>query len=114
MPAERPRVGALLILRICHAFGHGVKDFPTLTASILHARATKTLDPSPRCIDFAGPCRLFPIGWNTLCLTDVVDALAARFDMRRCPDPYPLDEPEHKDTIYLSVVDAQGKCAVLH
>jgi gamma-glutamyltranspeptidase / glutathione hydrolase len=39
---------------------------------------------------------------------DVIATLRARIDMKQAQPPALWDEPEHKDTIYLCVVDAQG------
>lgn len=98
-------LAALLILRILSRFdmGKGLSDADRIH---LHAEATK-LGYHHRDALIADPAHC-PDVVETLLSDKVVDALAARIDMRRALPPALWDEPEHKDTICLSVVDAQG------
>ena len=104
-PPNGQGLAALLILRILSRFdmGKGLSDADRIH---LHAEATK-LGYHHRDALIADPADC-PDVVETLLSDEVVDALAARIDMRRAMPPTLWNEPEHKDTIYLSVVDAQG------
>ncbi len=96
---------ALIIMRILSKFDLGpeVSDADRVH---LHAEATK-LAYYHRDALIADPedCE----GVAELLLSDtVIDALAARIDMTKALPPALWDEPEHKDTIYLCVVDEEG------
>lgn len=96
---------ALMILRILSKFDLG-PDLSDADRVHLHAEATK-LAYHHRDALIADPedCK----GIEELLLSDtVIDALAARIDMNKALPPALWDEPEHKDTIYLCVVDEEG------
>ena len=96
---------ALLILRILAKFDMGA-EMSEADRIHLHAEATK-LAYHHRDALIADPASCSGVT-DTLLSDAVVDALAARIDMTRALPPALWDEPEHKDTIYLCVVDAEG------
>ncbi|MGR3197876.1 MAG: gamma-glutamyltransferase family protein [Paracoccus sp. (in: a-proteobacteria)] len=95
---------ALLILKIIEGF-----DMAALsTADRLHVQAEATkLAYYHRDALLGDPdhCRDLD---RTLLSDRAAAALRARIDMARAMPPALWDEPEHRDTIYLCVVDAQG------
>ena len=104
-PPNGQGVVALLILRILSRFDMGER-LSEADRIHLHAEATK-LGYHHRDALLADP-ETCPDLVETLLSDEVVDALAARIDMTRALPPALWDEPEHKDTIYISVVDADG------
>lgn len=104
-PPNGQGLAALLILRILSRFdmGQGLSEADRIH---LHAEATK-LGYHHRDALIGDPAAC-PDVVETLLSDSVVDALAARIDMGRALPPTLWDEPEHKDTIYLCVVDADG------
>jgi gamma-glutamyltranspeptidase/glutathione hydrolase len=96
---------ALVILRLLSKFdmGQGLSEADRIH---LHAEATK-LAYHHRDVLLADPAACDGLV-ETLLSDPVIEALAARIRMDRALPPTLWDEPEHKDTIYLSVVDAQG------
>lgn len=104
-PPNGQGLAALLILRILARFDMG-KDLSEADRIHLHAEATK-LGYHHRDALISDPATC-PDVVETLLSDEVVDALAARIDMRRALPPTLWDEPEHKDTIYLCVVDEHG------
>ncbi len=103
-PPNGQGLAALVILKILEGF-----DMAALNEADrihLHAEASKLAyhhrdaligDPT-HCPDVA----------QTLLSDEVITRLRARIDMRRAGAPALWDEPEHKDTIYLCVVDEAG------
>ncbi|WP_265499794.1 gamma-glutamyltransferase family protein [Paracoccus beibuensis] len=103
-PPNGQGLAALLILKIIEGF-----DMAALSpADRLHVQAEATklayhhrdalLGDPEHCRDLT----------ETLLSDRTIQALRARIDMARALPPALWDEPEHKDTIYLCVVDAQG------
>ncbi|MDO6585067.1 gamma-glutamyltransferase family protein [Salipiger sp. 1_MG-2023] len=109
-PPNGQGVAALLILRILSKFDLG-PDLPLADRIHLHAEATK-LAYHHRDALLADPEQCPGLA-ETLLSDAVVDTLAARIDMARAMPPALWDEPEHEDTIYLSVVDADGNALSL-
>ncbi|MGI3168525.1 gamma-glutamyltransferase family protein [Pseudooceanicola sp. C21-150M6] len=104
-PPNGQGLAALLILRILSKFdmGRGLSEADRIH---LHAEATK-LGYHHRDALIGDPAAC-PGVTETLLSDEVVDTLAARIDMSRALPPTLWDEPEHKDTIYLCVVDRDG------
>lgn len=104
-PPNGQGLAALLILKILEGFDLG-PDVPLADRLHLHAEAGK-LAYHHRDALIADPAAC-PGVTETLLSEEVVAALRARIRMDRALPPALWDEPEHKDTIYLSVVDAEG------
>ncbi|TDE37935.1 gamma-glutamyltransferase family protein [Antarcticimicrobium sediminis] len=104
-PPNGQGLAALLILRILSRFDMG-KGLSEADRIHLHAEATK-LAYHHRDALISDPASC-PDVVETLLSDKVVDTLAARIDMRHALPPALWDEPEHKDTIYLCVVDEDG------
>ncbi|ODT58040.1 MULTISPECIES: gamma-glutamyltransferase family protein [Paracoccus] len=103
-PPNGQGLAALLILRIIEGF-----DMAALSLADRHhiqAEATKlAYHHRDALLGDPGHCA----GLTETLLSDAaITALRARIDMTRAQAPVLWDEPEHKDTIYLCVVDAQG------
>lgn len=103
-PPNGQGLAALVILRIMEGFDVGALG--EADRLHLHAEATKLayhhrdalIADHDHCTGVA----------ETLLSELAIAALRARIDMTRAMPPALWDEPEHKDTIYLSVVDAEG------
>lgn len=104
-PPNGQGLAALMILRILSKFDLG-PDLSDADRIHLHAEATK-LGYHHRDALIADPAHSEDMT-ETLLSDAVIDTLAARIDMGRAMTPALWDEPEHKDTIYLCVVDAEG------
>ncbi|MCT4372110.1 gamma-glutamyltransferase family protein [Yangia mangrovi] len=104
-PPNGQGLAALLILRILSKFDMGAK-MSEADRIHLHAEATKLAYHHRDAL--IGDPAACPDVVETLLSDAVVDTLAARIDMTRAMEPALWDEPEHKDTIYLCVVDAEG------
>ncbi|MBN9888887.1 gamma-glutamyltransferase family protein [Salipiger abyssi] len=104
-PPNGQGLAALLMLRILSKFdmGEGLSEADRIH---LHAEAAK-LAYHHRDALIADPAAC-PGVTETLLSDAVVDTLAGRIDMARAGTPALWDEPEHKDTIYLCVVDRDG------
>lgn len=104
-PPNGQGLAALLILRILSKYdmGEGLSEADRIH---IHAEATK-LAYYHRDALIGDPASC-PGVTETLLSDEVVDTLAARIDLTRALPPSLWDEPEHKDTIYLSVVDRDG------
>ena len=104
-PPNGQGLAALLILRILSKFDlkGGLSEADRIH---LHAEATKIAYHHRDAL--IGDPAACPGVAETLLSDAVVDTLAARIDMSRAGTPALWDEPEHKDTIYLSVVDRHG------
>lgn len=103
-PPNGQGLAALLILRIIEGF-----DMAALSVADRHhvqAEATK-LAYHHRDALLGDPDQC-PGLTDTLLSDATIGALRARIDMTRAQAPVLWDEPEHKDTIYLCVVDDQG------
>lgn len=96
---------ALIILRILSKFDMG-PDLSEADRIHLNAEATK-LAYHHRDALLADPADCEGLA-DQLLSDEVIDTLAARIRMDKALPPTIWDEPEHKDTIYLSVVDAEG------
>ncbi|WP_374292451.1 gamma-glutamyltransferase family protein [Paenirhodobacter enshiensis] len=103
-PPNGQGVAALLILKILEGF-----DMATLSEADrihLHAEAAKiAYHHRDALVGDADHCRGVA---ETLLSEPAISTLRARIDMSRAGRPALWDEPEHKDTIYLCVVDAAG------
>ncbi|GGD31622.1 gamma-glutamyltransferase family protein [Aureimonas glaciei] len=95
---------ALVILKIMEGFD--VAAMEEVDRLHLHAEATK-LGYHHRDALIADHDHCTGVA-ETLLSEEVIAALRARIDMARAKTAALWDEPEHKDTIYLSVVDAAG------
>ena len=104
-PPNGQGLAALVILRILSKFDMGA-DMSEADRIHLHAEATK-LGYFHRDALIADP-ESCPGVTETLLSDAVIDKLAARIDMTRAQEPVLWGEPEHKDTIYLCVVDKEG------
>lgn len=103
-PPNGQGIAALLILKILEGF-----DMAALSEADrihLHAEATK-LAYHHRDALIADPAHCPGVA-EKLLSEEVVATLRARIDMARAGAPALWDEPEHKDTIYLCVVDEAG------
>ena len=103
-PPNGQGLAALLILKIIEGF-----DMGTLSvADRIHVQAEATKLAYHHRDELLGDpdhCA----GLTERLMSDAaIAALRARIDMTRAQAPALWDEPEHKDTIYLCVVDAQG------
>ena len=103
-PPNGQGLAALLILKILEGFD--LTDLTDADRIHLHAEATK-LGYHHRDALIADPASCPDVA-ETLLSDEVVQTLRERIDMTRAGKPALWDEPEHKDTIYLSVVDEQG------
>lgn len=103
-PPNGQGLAALLILKIIEGF-----DMAALSPACRHhvlAEATK-LAYHHRDALLGDPDHCAGLT-ETLLSDGAITALRARIDMTRAQAPALWDEPEHKDTIYLCVVDGQG------
>ncbi|PZU24495.1 MAG: gamma-glutamyltransferase [Shinella sp.] len=104
-PPNGQGLAALIILRILAGF-----DLSENTSEAdrihLHAEATK-LAYHHRDALLADPASCAGLA-DALLSDEVIDTLRARIDMKQAAKPVLWNEPEHRDTIYLSVVDAEG------
>ncbi|RNF34795.1 gamma-glutamyltransferase family protein [Paracoccus methylarcula] len=98
-------LAALLILRILEGFEMGAQ-VPQADRIHLLAEATK-LAYHHRDALIADPAHCEGIAQQLLS-DQVVDGLRSRIDPSRATEPVLWTEAEHKDTIYLCVVDAEG------
>ncbi|MBK4215032.1 gamma-glutamyltransferase [Paracoccus caeni] len=103
-PPNGQGIAALMILKIIEGFD--MATLPEVDRTHILAEATKLAyhhrdalvgDP-----DHSGDVV------RTLLSNEAILRLRDRIDMNRAQPPVLWDEPEHKDTIYLCVVDAQG------
>lgn len=104
-PPNGQGLAALMILRILDGFdlSEGMSEADRIH---LHAEATK-LAYHHRDALIADPAACEGLA-EELLSDKVIDSLRARIDMKRAGAPALWSEPEHRDTIYLSVVDSQG------
>ncbi len=104
MPAERAGLAALLILKIIEGF-----DMAALSvADRIHVQAEATKLAYHHRDELLGDPDHCAGLTEALMSEAAIAALRARIDMARAQAPALWDEPEHKDTIYLCVVDAAG------
>ncbi|MCA0401904.1 MAG: gamma-glutamyltransferase family protein [Proteobacteria bacterium] len=104
-PPNGQGVAALMILNILSGFDLS-EGLPLADRVHLHAEATK-LAYHQRDALVADPAHL-PLPVETLLSAEFAANLRTRIDMARAKPPTLWNEPEHKDTIYLSVVDRDG------
>ncbi|MCX8999287.1 gamma-glutamyltransferase family protein [Rhizobiaceae bacterium BDR2-2] len=104
-PPNGQGLAALMILRILAGFdlSPAVSEADRIH---LHAEATK-IAYHHRDALIADPASCPGVA-EELLSDKVIDTLRARIDMKRVAAPALWNEPEHRDTIYLSVVDADG------
>lgn len=103
-PPNGQGLAALLILRIIEGFD--MAALPPVDRLHVQAEATK-LAYHHRDALLGDPAHC-PDLTDTLLSDRTVTALRERIDMARALPPALWDEPPHKDTIYLCVVDGQG------
>ncbi|TMV84736.1 gamma-glutamyltransferase [Thioclava sp. BHET1] len=103
-PPNGQGLAALLILKILEGFD--MTALSEVDRIHLHAEASK-LAYHHRDALIGDPANC-PDVVETLLSDQVVETLRARIRMDRAGAPALWDEPEHKDTIYLCVVDAEG------
>jgi gamma-glutamyltranspeptidase/glutathione hydrolase len=103
-PPNGQGLAALLILKIIEGFD--IASMGDADRIHLHAEATK-IAYHHRDALMADPEHCLGVAERLLSV-DVIATLRGRIDMKRALPPVLWDEPEHKDTIYLCVVDAQG------
>ena len=104
-PPNGQGLAALLILRILSRFDMAA-EMSEADRIHLHAEATK-IAYHHRDALIADPASCPGLA-ETLLSDEVIDTLAGRIDMNRAGEPALWDEPEHRDTIYLCVVDGEG------
>ncbi|RJE81440.1 gamma-glutamyltransferase [Paracoccus sp. JM45] len=103
-PPNGQGLAALLILKIIEGFD--IAAMPPADRVHLQAEATKLAYHHRD--ELLGDPAGCPDVVETLLSDPAIAALRARIDMTRAMPPALWDEPEHKDTIYLCVVDGQG------
>lgn len=103
-PPNGQGLAALLILKILEGFD--LANMAEADRIHLQAEATK-LAYHHRDALIADPATCPGVA-ETLLSDEVIATLRARIDMARAQTPVLWDEPEHKDTIYLCVVDEAG------
>lgn len=104
-PPNGQGLAALMILRILEGFDLG-PDVPLADRIHLHAETTK-LAYHHRDALISDPATSAGLA-ETLLSDAAIDALRARIDPARAGKPALWDEPEHEDTVYITVVDAEG------
>ncbi|MDP0929672.1 gamma-glutamyltransferase family protein [Paracoccus onubensis] len=109
-PPNGQGLAALLILRILSRFDLG-EQLALADRIHLHAEATKlAYHHRDALIADLSECGQLA---DCLLADDTVDTLASRIAMDRALPPSLWNEPEHKDTIYLCVVDRDGNAVSL-
>ncbi|MFK4770574.1 gamma-glutamyltransferase family protein [Rhizobium sp. ZW T2_16] len=103
-PPNGQGLAALLILKIIEGFD--IASMADADRIHLHAEATK-IAYHHRDALIADPDHCPGVA-EKLLSDEVIATLRARIDMKRALPPVLWDEPEHKDTIYLCVVDGEG------
>ena len=103
-PPNGQGLAALLILKIIEGFD--MSTLPEVDRIHVLAEATK-LAYHHRDALIADPAACPGVA-ETLLSEEVIATLRARIDMTRAAAPVLWDEPEHRDTIYLCVVDEAG------
>ncbi|PTE21607.1 gamma-glutamyltransferase [Cereibacter changlensis JA139] len=108
-PPNGQGLAALLILRIMEGFD--IAALSEVDRVHLHAEATKlAYHHRDALLADAGACAGLV---ETLLSDEVVATLRSRIDMNSALPPALWDEPEHKDTVYLCVVDEAGNAISL-
>ncbi|MEH6775850.1 MAG: gamma-glutamyltransferase family protein, partial [Cereibacter changlensis] len=108
-PPNGQGLAALLILRIMEGFD--IAALSEVDRVHLHAEATKlAYHHRDALLADAGACDGLV---ETLLSDEVIAALRSRIDMTSALPPALWDEPEHKDTVYLCVVDEAGNAISL-
>ncbi|MBA8821556.1 gamma-glutamyltransferase [Ochrobactrum sp. P6BS-III] len=103
-PPNGQGLAALLILKILEGF-----DVAALgEADRIHLQAEATKIAYHHRDELIADPQHCPHVAQQLLSDEVIAILRARIDMKRAHPPVLWNEPEHKDTIYLCVVDAQG------
>lgn len=96
---------ALMLLNILAEFDLG-PDVSDADRVHIHAEATKLVYHNRDAL-LADPAAM-TVPVDTLLSRETARRLAAQIDMGRARPPVLWDEPEHKDTVYLCVVDSDG------
>ncbi|MEI4486387.1 gamma-glutamyltransferase family protein [Frigidibacter sp. MR17.14] len=104
-PPNGQGLAALVILKVLEGFDLG-PEVPLADRLHLHAEAGK-LGYHHRDALIADPAACEGLA-EKLLSDEVIGALRARIRMDRALPPALWDEPEHKDTVYLTVVDDEG------
>jgi gamma-glutamyltranspeptidase / glutathione hydrolase len=105
-PPNGQGLAALLILNILSGFDLSKGSMSEADRIHLIAEATKLAYHHRDAL--IGDPSAMAVPPETLLGVDVAENLRSRIDMRRAAPPTLWTEPEHKDTIYLCVVDRQG------
>ena len=108
-PPNGQGVAALLILRLLDGFDVGAMSM----ADRIHLQAEAAKIAYHHRDALLGDPADCPGLVETLLSDTVVEGLRARIDMTRAATPALWDEPEHRDTIYLCVVDEAGNAVSL-
>lgn len=96
---------ALMILRTLEAYGFGERKWSAADRHHLLAEATKA---AYRVRDaFVGDPKTMTVSVEELLSDARAERTRARIRLDRASDPVHWDEPEHKDTVYLTVVDRE-------
>lgn len=104
-PPNGQGLAALLILNVLSRFDPG-PGMPEADRIHLHAEATKLAYHHRDALVGDPAAGVVPVA--ELLSEAVAERLASRIDMRRAARPALWNEPEHKDTVYLCVVDRDG------
>lgn len=105
-PPNGQGLAALIIMRILDRF-----DLPNLSAVDrihVHAEATKAAYQARDALICDPTASPVPVA--ELLSEGYIDRIGQRIDMRKAAESKSFPLPEHKDTVYLSVVDRNGMC----
>ncbi len=102
-PPNGQGLAALMILRTLAGYDLAGSRYSEADRIHLLAEATKA---AYRARDaFFGDPRMVPVAVEKFLSDDYAENIRRRIDLAHASDPVIWDEPEHKDTIYLTVVD---------
>lgn len=104
-PPNGQGLAALMLMGILSAFDLG-PDVPLADRVHIHAEATKLVYHNRNAL-LADPAAM-TVAVEDLLAPETARRLAAHIDPKRARPPVMWDEPEHKDTVYLCVVDRDG------
>jgi gamma-glutamyltranspeptidase/glutathione hydrolase len=104
-PPNGQGLAALMLLGILREFDLG-PDVSMADRVHIHAEATKLVYQNRDAL-LADPAAM-TVSVEKLLAPKTVRRLARHIDMKRARPPVMWDEPEHKDTVYLCVVDRDG------
>lgn len=104
-PPNGQGLAALMLLGILREFDLG-PDVSMADRTHIHAEATKLVYHNRDAL-LADPAAM-TVSVEKLLAPETARRLARHIDMKRARPPVMWDEPEHKDTVYLCVVDRDG------